>query len=92
MSAPPCPLSTLASVHGRPSVPDRSTNYPLGNNSLFRIFRKSCKGALGRLGNQPVVQILPILHLGPRVFLKLTCGPGFLQFSPEFEKESQKGP
>jgi hypothetical protein len=86
VSAPPCPLSTPASVHGRPSVPDRSTNYPLGNNSLFRIFRKSCKEALGRLGNQPAVQILPILHSGPRVFLKLTHSLGFLQFSPEFEK------
>jgi hypothetical protein len=44
VSAPPCPLLVPASVHGGPSAPDRSTetwtrstNYPLGNNSLFRI-------------------------------------------------------
>jgi hypothetical protein len=43
VSTPPCPLSAPASVHGGPSVPGRSTemwtrstNYPLGNNSLFR--------------------------------------------------------
>jgi hypothetical protein len=51
VSAPPCPLSTPASVHGGPSAPGRSTNYPLGNNLLFRIFRKSCKEAPGLLGN-----------------------------------------
>jgi hypothetical protein len=85
VSAPSCPLFAPASVHGGPSVPGRSTEtwtqsmkYPLGNNSLFRIFRKSCKEVLTLLGNQPAVQILPILHSGPRVFPKLTRGPGFL--------------
>jgi hypothetical protein len=99
VSAPSCPLSAPVSVHGGPSVPGgstemwtRSTNYPLGNNSLFCIFWKSCKEAPGLLGNQPAVQILPILHSGPRVFPKLTRGPEFLQFSPEFEKYLQKGP
>jgi hypothetical protein len=69
VSAPPCPFSAPVSVHGGPSAPgrstetwNRSTNYPFGNNSLFRIFRKSCKEVLGLLGNQPAVQILPILH------------------------------
>jgi hypothetical protein len=96
MSAPPCLLSVLASVHGGLSAPGRSTetwtrsmNYPLGNNSLFR---KYCKEAPGHLGNQPAVQILPILHSGPRVFPKLTRSPGFLQFSPKFKKYLQKGP
>jgi hypothetical protein len=43
MSVPLCPLFTPASVHGGPSAPGRSmetwtrsTNYPLGNNLLFR--------------------------------------------------------
>jgi hypothetical protein len=97
VSAPPCPLSAPASVHGGPSVPGRSTetwtrstNYPLGNNPLFRIFRKSCKAVPGLLGNQPAVQILPILHSGPSVFPKFTRGPGFLQFSLKFEKSLQK--
>jgi hypothetical protein len=67
-------------------------NYPLGNNLLFRIFQKSCKEAPGLLGNQPAVQILPILHSGLRVFPKLTRGPGFLQFGPKFEKYLQKAP
>jgi hypothetical protein len=99
VSTLPCPLSAPASVHGGPSAPGqstetwtRSTNYPLGNNSLFRIFQKSCKEAPGLLGNQPAVQILPILHSGPRVFTKLTRGLGFLQFGPNFEKYLQKGP
>jgi hypothetical protein len=99
VSVPPCPLSTPASVHSGPSTPSRSTetwtqstNYPLENNSLFRIFQKSCKEVPGLLGNQPAVQILPILHSGPRVFPKLTRGPGFLQFSPKFGKYLQKGP
>jgi hypothetical protein len=52
VSAPPCPLSALASVHGGPSAPGRSTNYPLGNNLLFQ---KSCKEVPGLLGNQPAV-------------------------------------
>jgi hypothetical protein len=99
VSEPPCPLSAPASVHGGPSAPGRSTetwtrstNYPLGNNSLFRIFQKSCKEVPGLLGNQPAVQILPILHSGPRVFPKLTRGPGFLQFGPKFRKYLQKFP
>jgi hypothetical protein len=99
VSTPPCPLYAPASVHGGPSAPGRSTemwtrstNYPLGNNSLFRIFRKIFKEDPGFLGNQPAVQILPILHSGPRVFLKLTRGLGFLQFGPKFEKYLQKGP
>jgi hypothetical protein len=92
VSAPSCPLSAPASVHGGPSAPGRSTNYPLGNNSLFRIFQKSCKEVPRLLGNQPAVQILLILHSGPRVFLKLTRGPGFLQFGPKFKKYLQKGP
>jgi hypothetical protein len=96
VSAPLCPLSAPTSVHGEPSAPGRSTgtwtrstNYPLGNNSLFR---KSCKEAPRLLGNHPAVQILPILHSSPRVFLKLTRGPRFLQFGPKFEKCLQKGP
>jgi hypothetical protein len=43
VSAPPRPLSAPTLVHGGPSAPGRSTetwtqstNYPLGNNSLFR--------------------------------------------------------
>jgi hypothetical protein len=43
VSAPPCPLSAPVSVYDGPSAPGRSTetwtrstNYPLGNNSLFR--------------------------------------------------------
>jgi hypothetical protein len=93
VSVPPCPLSTPASVHGGPSAPGRSTetwtrsmNYPLGNNSLFRIFQKSCKEVPRLLGNQPAVQILLILHSGPQVFPKLTRGSGFLQFSLKFKK------
>jgi hypothetical protein len=99
VSVPPCPLSVPASVHSGPSAPGQSTktwtrsmNYPLGNNSLIQIFQKSCKEAPGLLGNQPAVQILPILHSGPRVFPKLTRGPGFLQLGLKFEKYLQKGP
>jgi hypothetical protein len=47
VSTPPCPLSAPASVHSGPSAPGwsmetwtRSTNYPLGNNSLFRDISK----------------------------------------------------
>jgi hypothetical protein len=99
VSAPPCQLSAPTSVHGGPSAPGRSTvtwtrstNYPLGNNSLFRMFQKSCKEVPGLLGNQPVVQILPILHSCPRGFLKLTRGPGFLHFGPIFENIYKKVP
>jgi hypothetical protein len=99
VSAPPCPFSVPASVHGGPSAPGwstetwtRSTNYLLGNNSLFWIFQKSCKEVPRLLGNQPAVQILLILHSGPRVFLKLTRDLGFLQFGPKFGKYLQKGP
>jgi hypothetical protein len=97
--ATPCPLSASASVHSGPSAPGRSTetwtrstNYPLGNNSLFRIFQKSCKEVPGRLGNQPTVQILPILHSGPRVFLKLTRGPGFCSSARNLENIYKKVP
>jgi hypothetical protein len=99
VSALPCPLSAPASVDGGPSTPGRSTetwtrsmNYPLGNNSLFRLFKKSWKEVPGLLGNQPAVQILPILHSGPRVFLKLTRGPRFLQFDPKSENNYKKVP
>jgi hypothetical protein len=78
VSAPSCLLSAPASVHDGPSTPGRSTetwtrstNYPLGNNSLFRIFWKSCKEVPGLLGNQPADQILPISHSGPRVFSEI---------------------
>jgi hypothetical protein len=69
VSAPPCPLSTPASVHGGPSAPDQSTetwtrsmNYPLGNNSLFQ-------------------DILEILQRGPWTFGKSTRGPDFADFA-----------
>jgi hypothetical protein len=69
VSAPPCPLSSPASVHGGPSVPSRSTetwtrstNYLLGNNSLFR-------------------DISEILQSGPWTFGKSTRGLDFADFA-----------
>jgi hypothetical protein len=35
---------------------------------------------------------LLIRHSVPEFFLKLTRGPGFLQFGPKFRKYLQKGP
>jgi hypothetical protein len=93
VSAPPCLLSAPASVHGGPSAPGRSTetwtrsmNYPLGNNSLFRIFWNSCKEVPGLLGNQPAVQILPILHSGPRVFSEINLRSGIFAVWPKIGK------
>jgi hypothetical protein len=69
VSAPPCPLSAPASVHGGPSAPGRSTetwtrftNYPLGNNSLFR-------------------DISEILQRGPWTFGKSTRSLDFVDFA-----------
>jgi hypothetical protein len=99
VSVPPCPLSAPTSIHGGPSAPGRSTetwtrctNYLLGNNSLFRIFQKSCKEVPGLLGNQPAVQILPILHSGPRVFFEINPRSGIFAVRSKFEKYLQKGP
>jgi hypothetical protein len=69
VSASPCPLSALASVHGGPSSPGRSTetwtrstNYPLGNNSLFW-------------------KISEILQRGPWTFGKSTHDLDFADFA-----------
>jgi hypothetical protein len=49
VSAPPCPLSAPASVHGGPSTPGRSTDLSVEKHFVIRIIRKFCKEVPGLL-------------------------------------------
>jgi hypothetical protein len=62
-------------------------NYPVGNNSLFQIFQKSCKEVPGLLGNQLAVQILSILHSG---FSEINPRSRIFAVQPEIQKIFKK--
>jgi hypothetical protein len=99
VSAPPCPLSAPASVHGGPSTPGRSTetwtrstNYLLGNNSLFRDILEILQRGPWTFGKSTHGPDFADFALRPSGFSEINLWSGILQFGPKFRKYLQKGP